>query len=441
MNRFNLKNLFLGIFFLGSTFLVAQSKIFTLNEVVRMGLENSKQLQNSATKIKITQAKTKQIWNAQIPTVTLSSAYTRISDNIEPFKIKFPNGGEQILNPQILNQFSNRISVQQYLFTGMRANNFWQQSHEFLEKAVTFDFEKDKIEIKNNIIAAVFNLYKLQQAIKSLNENSKVLKNRQTDAKNFVAQGTSLENDLLKVDLALTQLEVSQQELVNGISAAEFALRILLGLPENTDFSLDEKSLFENHETGNLDAYLASATALRPDLAAVEQRRLAAEKQLLISKGAYFPTLAAVVNGYYNNPNQRVFPQQDAFKGTWEAGLQLQWNLTSLYTNKFQVQEAKVGTAQSQLLKEQLIDAAKIEVSTNFYAYKTAQAKIALSEKSIIQSIENQRITKNRYNAQLATVTELLEADFLLFQNQINAINAKSDSEAAYYKLMKAVGK
>ncbi len=440
MNRFNLKNLFLGIFFLASTFVFAQSKIIALDAAVRMGLENSKQLQSSTTKIKIAQAKTKQFWNAQIPTVTLSSAYTRISDNIEPFKIKFPNGGEQILNPQILNQFSNRLSVQEYLFTGMRANNFFKAT-EFLEKAVVFDFEKDKIEIKNNIIAAIFNYYKLQQSRKSLDENAKALKNRQIDAKNFVAQGTALENDLLKVDLAITQLETSQQELDNNIAATEFALRILLGLSENMEFSFDENSLFKKHEIGNLDAYLTSAMASRSDLAATEQRRLASEKQLLIAKGAYFPTLALVANAYYNNPNQRVFPQQDAFKGTWDAGLQLQWNLTNLYTNKFQVQEAQVGMAQAQILKEQLSDAAKVEISATFYAYKTAQSKVALSEKSIVQSTENQRVTKNRYNSQLATLTELLEADFLLFQNQINAINAKSDVEIAYYKLMKTIGK
>ena len=441
MNKTILKKLFLSVFVFASTFsMFAQSKILSLDEAVRMGLEHSRQLKTSATKVEIAKSKTQQFWNAQIPSVTLSSSYTRLSDNITPFAIRLPSGAEQTLNPQILNQFNNRISAQQLLFTGMRASNFFK-ANEFLEKALAFDYEKDKIEIKNNIIAAVFNFYKLQQSRKSLDENLKLLKNRQTDTKNFVQQGTALENDLLKVDLAATQLETTQQELDNGIASARYALGILLGFANDTDFSFDEKTLFKDHEIGNLDAYLTSGTAMRADLAAVEQRRLAAEKQLLVAKGAYLPTLAATANGYYNNPNQRVFPQENTFKGTWDAGLALQWNLTSLYTNKSQVQEAQIGNSQAQLLKEQLTEAAKIEVATNFYAYKTAQSKIALTEKAIVQGTENQRVTKNRYNSQLATLTDLLEADFLLFQNQINAINTKSDAEAAYYKLMKAVGK
>ena len=434
------KSLFSILLFANAFSMFAQGKMFSLDEAVRLGLEHSRQLKTSATKVEIAKAKTKQFWNTQIPSVTLSSSYTRLSDNITPFAIKLPSGAEQTLNPQILNQFSNRISAQQLLFTGMRASNFFK-ANEFLEKALAFDYEKDKTEIKNNIIAAVFNFYKLQQSRKSLDENLKLLKNRQNDTKNFVQQGTALENDLLKVDLAATQLETTQQELDNGIASAHYALGILLGFANDTDFSFDEKTLFKDHEIGNLDAYLTSGTAMRADLAAVEQRRLAAEKQLLVAKGAYLPTLAATANGYYNNPNQRVFPQQDAFKGTWDAGLALQWNLTSLYTNKSQVQEAQIGNSQAQLLKEQLTETAKIEVATNFYAYKTAQSKIALTEKAIAQSTENQRVTKNRYNSQLATLTDLLEADFLLFQNQINAINTKSDAEAAYYKLMKAVGK
>jgi hypothetical protein len=72
-----------------------------------------------------------------------------------------------------------------------------------LEKAVALDVEKEKVDIKNNIIIAVLNLYKIQQTRRALDSQIYVLENRQNDVKNFVKQGTVLENDLLKVDLAL----------------------------------------------------------------------------------------------------------------------------------------------------------------------------------------------------------------------------------------------
>jgi outer membrane protein TolC len=48
---------------------------------------------------------------------------------------------------------------------------------------------------------------------------------------------------------------------------------------------------------------------------------------------------------------------------------------------------------------------------------------------------------KNRYNNQLSTIGELLDADFLVLQSKLNLVNTKADAELAYYKLLKAVGK
>ena len=414
------------------------AKTLSLDEAIRLGLDNSKQLKVAGTKLDIAKAKRLQYWNAQVPAVTYTGNYSHLSDNITPFVVRFPTG-ETTLNPQILNQFTNRLSVSQIVFAGYRAIRFYESS-EFLEKAAALDIDKDKIEIKNNIVAAFYNLYKLQTSSDILDKNGAVLRGRLTDVKNFVKQGTALENDQLRAELAISQIEMSQKEVQNAVEVANFNLNLMLGLPTNTKIDLDKNSLFPDKTVGDLETYL-KLIGSRPDITATDLRRQATAKTVDIAKGGLYPTISVGANAYLNNPNQRVFPVEPNFKSTWDVGVSLTYNFTNLYTGKYQIQEAQANVAQANFLKEQITDAAKMEVNANYFAYQTALEKIKLTDKTIAQATENQRVMKNRYDAQIATLTELLDADFLLLQSKINLETVKADAELAYYKLLKAVGK
>jgi outer membrane protein len=431
----NLRHNLLFSFLLIAPFLsfAQTTKTLTLDEAIQLGLSNSKQIKVTGTKLDIAKAKKLQYYNAQIPAVTLNSAYSHLSNNVDPFVL----GAFEV--PQIINQFTNRLSANQIVFSGLRATNFYQSS-QFLEKAAALDVDKDKIEVKNNIVAAYYNFYKLGASRDILIENINVLRGRLNDAKNFVKQGTALENDQLKAELAVSQLEMTQKEVNNAIEVANFNLALLLGLPTETKFELDKNTLFSEKTVGDLNSYLSGINS-RPDLSASDLRSQAANKMIEVAKGGMYPIVSVGANAYYNNPNQRMFPPAATFKGTWDIGIGLSYNLTNLYTGKYQIQEAQANVAQANLLKDQLSDAAKMEVNSNYFAYQTAIEKIKLMEKAITQTIENQRVMKNRYNSQLSTIGELLDSDFLVLQAKINSETAKADAELAYYKLLKAVGK
>ncbi len=416
------------------------TKSLTLDEAVRLGIESSQQLKATGARLDVSKAKTTQFRNTLIPNVAINSAYTRVSDNIAPFSVVFPGSSDAlVLNPQVLNQFTNRLSLQEVVFTGFRAKNYLE-SAQFLERAATLDVERDRIEVKNNIIAAYLNLLKLQASKSVLIENGNVLRGRLNDVRNFVKSGTALENDQLKAEIAVSQLELSAKDVDNAIEVANFNMDLMLGLPTNTHIEVEDKILSEHKDLSGLDDYLKTVDA-RPDLTAADLRRQATVKNVDIARGAYYPIISVGANYAYNNPNQRVFPQQDAFKGTWDMGIQVSYNLTSLYTTKAQIQEAQANVVAANAQRQQLADIAKMEVNTNFHAYQSANDKIKLTEKTIVQTLENQRVMKNRYQAQVSTIGELLDADTLVLQAKINLEIAKADLVAAYYKLQKSVGK
>ena len=74
------------------------------------------------------------------------------------------------------------------------------------------------------------------------------------------------------------------------------------------------------------------AVARRLDLKVLDEGIEAKEKQRESELGNKLPHLSAFAVGDYANPNQRIFPQVEAFKATWAAGLQITWTLNDTLT-------------------------------------------------------------------------------------------------------------
>lgn len=437
MNHFEQK-LLAGLCLLLPAFLFAQTtRTLSLDDAIRLGMEHSIQLQVTGAKLNVAQAKRQQYANAAIPALSLNSNYNHLSNNVQPFVLRSPSGEFAI--PQIIDQYTNRLSASEVVFSGFRVKNLYESAR-FLEKAAVLDVEKDKIEVRNNLVNAYCNYYKLLISNDILAENRKVLKGRLTDIENFVKEGTALENDQLKASIALSQLELSQKDLANAITIANYNLNLLLGLPTETSLVLERNQSFGGKPVDQLPSYLSSFST-RPDLAAADLRKQAAAKSVAVVRGSRYPVVSIGANAYYSNPNPRVFPPTATFKGTWDIGVGLSYNLTNLYTSKFQVQEAKANMLQAGLAQNQLHDAAMLEINSAYLEYGSTLEKITLMEKIVVQATENQRVVKNRYQNQLATIGELLDADTLVFQTKANLESAKADAEMAYYKLLKSVGK
>ena len=419
---------------------VMQAQKLTLDNAIQLATANSKQLKISAAKVNVANAKVDQNINSFIPQVTLNANYTRLSNNIQPFTITIPGFGSQVLNPQILDQFTNRLSVQSTLFNGLRNQNNLKTT-QYLENAAKLDAEKDATDVRFNAISAVLNLYKGQQTLKLVDQNLKLADTRITDVTNMYNAGTMLQNDVLRTALNKSNLEISRVDVESGISTANYNINILLGQNEGVVNDFDEASLFPAAEQKSVGDWIKDAIANRSDKKAADTRSLVSQIGINNAKVGYMPTLTAGFNYYYNNPNQRIFPQQNTFKGTWDLGATLSWNLTSLYSSGANVREARQNVVVNQLTSSVIEDGIKMEVNANYNSYTVAKAKIDLAQKALDQALENQRVVKNRVDSGINLQSDLLDADAFVFQGQINLLNAKIDAQLAYFKLLKSAGK
>ena len=415
------------------------TKNLSLSQAIELGISESKQLKISLAKTAAIHARVEQCSFNAIPALTVTTAYSRLSDNIDPFTIQIPGIGEKVLNPVIPNQFVNKASLSQTIFAGLRGV-YLLQSTQYLENAAKYDYEKDRVEIKNNIINAYYALYKSMEAKKLVEENKLVLDKRLYDTKNFQSVGLALQNDVLKVELNISNIKQASAEIQSAIDIATYNFNLMLGLPENTVLVLESEPMLTAKETNTPQDYLAQAVTNRNDLKSSVMRAKSSLKMVSLAKGAYLPIVNAGVNYYYNNPNQRVFPQEAKFKNTWDLGVSLNWNLTTLFTNRYQVNEAKANLKQVDAANDMLNDAVKMDVNASYSQYMLALQKIEITKKAVEQATENQRVIKNQFDSDVKMLSDLLDADFLLLQSKLNQTNAKIDAETAWFKLIKSTG-
>jgi outer membrane protein len=337
--------------FLAAPFLMhaqATQKI-TLNDAITKGLQESKVLRLDHSKIDIAIAKYSESKDAMLPDLKITAGYTYLSDLDQGYR-SFQFGPQKIVLYEN-NNYTTRASVTAPIFVGFR-EKYAEKSAQLLLEASKLDVEKDKDDVTLNIINSYFNLYKAQSVKKQIEDNIGQIKQRLAEVQSGFSKGTNIQNDVLRVQLQMSNTQLAQIEAANNIGIINFNMDILLGLPVTTVIEVDSASMFAVKNLKTSDDYFKDAINQRQELKANKVRIEVAQNGINIAKGSYYPTIGIGADYYYSRPNQRYFPVLDEFKPTWDAGINLSWDVTNMFTNKHQIAEANANLMQSRIVND-----------------------------------------------------------------------------------------
>jgi outer membrane protein len=412
-----------------------QTRQLSLQEAVQLSMENSKSLKVSAAKIDQATAELSEAKMNQYPDLKISGSYLRVNQPNVDLKVKLGSGesgsGQEIKVDQVVYGMAT-ASVP--LFSGLRIRN-GIESAKYLKKASELDAYKDKDEVIQNTVAAYYNLYKAQAAVKLVNENLKQAEQRVKDFSNMEQNGLMARNDLLKAQLQESNVELTLVDAENNRKIANFNMNLMLGLDEKTELSLDAGGLGALPKIQSLEEWETMAIANRADYLALEQRKEASHAGVKAANGAYFPSLA-LTGGYVAADIPNFLTVTNAVN----VGVGLSYNLASLYKNGAKVKQAKAQQDQLHWSSMELNDGIRMQIHQAYQNYLENLKKIEVYGKAVEQATENYRITKNKYDNSLATTTDLLDADVAQLQAGINYEYAKADAVVAYNKLYETAG-
>ncbi len=420
--------------------LFPQIKKLTLKESIDLGLKNSKDLKISHSKTIGADAKLTESTSQLLPQLKFNAGYSRLSD-IPPFEVKLPISPTPIrISDIILDSYTLKLSLQQPLFTGFRLSSL-RSAAKLTSEATELEYIKEINEAAFKILQAFWQYYKAAQQLDYVNENLLQTEKHLTDTKNFLENGLVTQNDLLKFEVQYSNTKLLQIDAQNNLDIARMAFNQALGLPIDSKTEIETEDIVNVLNDDKIETLISEAKNNRNELKSLKNRVEASDYNITAANSGWFPSVYLSGNFYYNRPNQRIMPTKDEFKDTWDIGVALSWDLWNWGYTSAQSTQAEQVKIQTETSFSQLNDAIEIEVYQNYLTYTRANEKISVSKAGLDQSKENYRTMKEKYNAQLATSTDLIDAEAAVLQAETNYNTSLVDYQIAKVRLDKSVGR
>jgi outer membrane protein TolC len=418
----------------------APTKTLSLEEAVRLGVQNSKQLVLSKNKIEQAVSKLEQAKDATLPSAKVSAGYSHALMLSRNFALPSSDGqdAKNMRFPFDNTLYQSTISVNEPIFAGHQYR-YARESANLLIQSAKLDTEKDKDEIVFNIINAYINFYKIQQNQKIVAQNLDDVEHKLTEIKKFENQGLATRNDVLRFELQKSNIKLQQIELENTRKVVNYNLNILLGLAENTNVQVQDVA-YKLDMSNKPDVYMQQALQDRKEFGSLGYQDKLAEINIKKVKDEKLPTVGIGGNLYYINPSKEVFPKSGSYLAPFVVGINASWDIAGFFKNRNKLSEANLQKQEVTANRSLLTDQVKMDVNRSYTQYQQALQKIKVLEEAVVQASENERITESKYKNNLVTTTDRIDAQSLLYESRLNLELAKADATAAYYTLMKATG-
>lgn len=401
-----------------------QEKLLSLHEAIAIGTTKSNQAILADTKVKTSEWELKTVKNNQLPSVSLSGQFFKLTQaNVKGDLI--PNSGSGIdINQLAIGQANATIPV----FNGFKIQNSIKASKN-LNQAEVKNAAHTKEQIALYVTQLYFGLYKTQQMIELTEDYLKSAKQRVSDFQALEDNGLLAHNDLLKSKLQESDIELTLATAKKNNSVLNFQLVNFLQLEEGTKITIS------NDEFGSFES-ISDNSIQRNDLEALSFQEEAAKNNIKIAQGNYYPTFN-LMGGYIALDVKNALTVTNAMN----FGAGVSYDVTSIFKNKKNVEKAKSQALETETRTAVLTDKIKEEVQEATENYLLAIKQKEVYEKAQEQASENYRIVKDKYDNGLSNTNDLLEANVDQLQAKINYTISTSDILQKYYELQFQKGK
>ena len=245
--------------------------------------------------------------------------------------------------------------------------------------------------------------------------------------------GLATPADVLAVDVHAAQM---RQRLIAAraeLTVAQLELRHAIGLPDGEPFALAAPSA--PPDTGDTAGLVSAALAARPDLRAADLAVRLAENAGRAARGSFLPRVGVLGALEFNGAN--VTDQ----RSSWVLGAEVQWNLFRGFADRARLKEAAHAERRAVAERDALRGRVAVDVRSAVARLESARARRVAGDAALAQARESQRITRDRYDSGLATVTDVLRAAQAVLDAESAAISAELDVVLHAVALDRALGR
>lgn len=262
-----------------------------------------------------------------------------------------------------------------------------------------------------------------------------------------IEAGMAVDSDLLTVKAKRSEVLYQKQKIESGVRLCRMALCRIVGVPFDTQIEVADPM---SGDSPRIDTEVDIVG--RPEMKLLQSQVDAAKQQVRMTRGDWLPSLA-IVGGYVNFGNIRMKTMVDAGDGTFmpyeqkigqglgTAMLSLSVPIFKWGQNYYKVRKAKIDVDNALLdlqKNERLLTLEANQASMNL---NDSYLLLEAAEDAMAEADENLRVMKNRYDASMATLSDLLEAQSQWHQSRSNLIEAITQTRICVTDYLRATGR
>ncbi len=399
-------------------------KLLTIEDAVRIGLENHPRIRQANERILSQQAIVGQQTSAYYPTVSLSNQYET---------------GQRttVGNERASEGYSSQFSFNQTLYNfGKREGNV-QAARETLG-AVQQDYATTNQDIILSIKQAYY-VYLGSQAIVVVRKDT--VRNRELlvrQARGFFEVGTRARIDVARAEANLYTAQADLIAAENGVKIAWVTLRNAMGSPR-----LPEQLVAEDSPEVELSMNLAGARNVayetRTELKSFEAQRRASDQLIATARRGHLPDVLFEANwgrASGESDQRNTFP----LRANWTVGLSLNIPIFDGFRTTYRVEETLHNYYNLKAQEEDRRQLIALEVEQAYLRVVETQERIRANESAAKAAKENLDLAQGRYQVGVGSIIEVTDAETLYTDAQTTYVRSIYEYKIADAQLARSMG-
>jgi outer membrane protein TolC len=434
----------------------------TSDEVVRRALSTSFEVGARKAQLVAAVADADRALLGYLPDVTVSASYTRLSD------VGVANFGNLVAAPgrpsgslaaqaQLVNvpiELRNLLNL--YLLKAellVPVSDYFlrvaptRSAAEHARYAASANVETARARVATDARVAYYSWVRAKLAVVVAEQALEDVAAHLADSRVAEAAGSASPADTLRLE---SQVARSELYLLNSRSLAavaeqqvrthmhDFSGRVLT---IGEDIRQPVAGQARTDATAQLLQLYDEALRNRPELSAIREQVLVLSNKARFERAGLLPRLEAFAQATYANPNPRVLPPEDDFRGSWLAGVRLSWLISDVPSANLRSRALEAQSAAASNDRSALIDRIQVEVDAAAHAVDDAILALHTTQRGLDAAEESYRVRRLSFQNGRSTSVELLDAETDLTRARLERLDAEVDTRVATARLDYAVGR
>lgn len=402
-------------------------KLLTIEDAVRIGLDNHPRIKSSSERVGSQQAVLGQQMSAYYPTISLTNLYRSGTAS-----------GTTGVSPTGVDFFQSQASFNMTLYNfGKREGNV-QAARETLDAT-----REDYASTSQDVVLAIkqaYYTYLTAQAIVNVRKDTVRSRNLLVkQAQGFYEVGTRARIDVARAEANLYSAQADLIAAENAVKIAWVTLRNAMGSPR-----LPEQPVADDSPEVTFSMNLAGARDVafdsRSELKSFEAQKRAADQLLATARRGHLPDIifdAAYGRRHVSNDgNLNTFPLLPA----WQVQLTLNIPIFDGFRTTNRVQETLHNYNNVAAQEEDRRQQIALEVEQSYLRVVETQERIKSTESAAKAAKENLDLAQGRYEVGVGSIIEITDAENLYTDAQTTYIRTIYDYKIADAQLARAMG-